>query len=117
MGGYPFVGIDEIHPLVPEAVQPQSEFPLARIAQPGLLDYLSAQPGCDLQRAVGRARVDDQHLVRPGHRLQAPGDIQLLVLGEDDHGDRHAVLSGEVAALVRAQPKPGHRGHPRSQSK
>ena len=65
------------------------------------LQQLHRQPLGDLHRAVGREGVDHQDLVGPQHRLDAVGDVHLLVEGGDDHRELGAAR-GPGAALSRS---------------
>jgi hypothetical protein len=89
--GAALVGVEDQDPLVGHLVH--GPVLLGGRAIVGALveaDLLEAAD--DLGGAVGREGVDHQDLVAPEERLDAAGDVRLLVEGGDDR--RHAGRSG-----------------------
>ena len=54
-----------------------------------MLTNLNSRRSCDVRCLIGAAGIDQMNIVAPPDRLQQPGQIRLLVLGEDDDRNTH----------------------------
>ena len=87
LGRAALVGVEDEDPLVAGAVH--RPVLLGRRPEVGVLEQLHVrrERAHDLDRAIGRERVDDQDLVAPQERADAIRDLALLVEGGDDRRD------------------------------
>ena len=76
------VRVEEEHPLGRDDVVERPVL-LRRIPLPGMLDHLGAVLQRELPRAVAAAAVDDDDAAEIAGAVDAPGDVQLLVLRRD----------------------------------
>ena len=54
-----------------------------------MLMNLKSRRSCNVRCLIGAAGIDQMNIVAPPDRLQQPGQIRLLVLGEDDDRNTH----------------------------
>ena len=95
----PLVGVDAEHPGLARLFE--GELLLPRVAEPVLMDKPDRQAAADEvlddgERAVGRARIDDDDLGEPCKAGEALADAGFLVLADDGRGDRQRVGPGRV---------------------
>src|SRR5882762_6702275 len=81
---YALVGVDVEHPL--EARLIERELLLLAISGPVAHEDPVGELANDVERAIGRVRVDDD-LVAPRNALEAGADVVLLVEADDDRRD------------------------------
>ncbi len=88
--GHPFVSVDVQHPIMLEADVGHRPVEVSRPVVEGALD--DRRTGCtrDVDGAIGAERIEHVHIVAPPRRVQACGEIDLFVLGEDEDRDAHA---------------------------
>jgi hypothetical protein len=82
LGAHELVGVEPQDPVVRRGSR--ARVALARVAEPLLLHDAGAARARELERAVRAPGVDDDHLVGEGQRPDAPFDVPLLVLAEDE---------------------------------
>ena len=78
------------HPLVTETPLGQAKVALPGEVVEAPLQHARPVRLGDLDCPVRAERVDHEDVVGPRDRVEAPGEVRLLVEGEDQDGDRHA---------------------------
>ena len=99
--GGPLVGVKQEDPGMLER-GPQRGVAMCRVVVEDTAVDQRAGRARNLRRRVRAARVEDMHVVRPGNRSQRAGQIALLVLRKDQHGDHRRELMANGIAVPQA---------------
>ncbi len=97
-GGDAFIGIDLEHPGAFSGVD--TRVPARPFALPGALDDMRSEAACDFLRSVGAAVEHDNQLVDEIERLQAIGELGLLVMRDDNRREQRTIAA-HAALLAR----------------
>jgi hypothetical protein len=94
------VGIENQHPRVLVADLEKSGIALCRIGIKHSLMHLRAPILGEFNRAICTKRIEYMHVVAPVHRIQAAGQVQLFILGDDQNRKHKAGTLLPLASLV-----------------